>query len=115
MRTSTLRTSVLALAFAWLLGGCPDTRGTCPIQCDNYLRCGFSTDRGACESMCTTNLARASADCRTTSDRYERCWLAQGTCPFSLASAAPGCGTEFNDRALACAFGSPLLGPDDGI
>ena len=111
MRCSTLATFAL---FAVLLGGCPDTRGTCPISCDNALRCGFATDRAACESMCTTNLARASADCRTQSDRYERCWLGAGTCPPSIGNAAAGCGTEFNDRALACSRPSPLTS-DDGI
>ena len=111
-----LRTLALPLpfVFAALLGGCPDTRGTCPISCDNSLRCGFSTSREACEAMCTMNLARASADCRTQSDRYERCWLSAGTCPSSPTIAAPGCVTEFNDRALACTVASPLV-ESDGI
>lgn len=106
------RTLALPFVFAALVGGCPDTRGTCPIACDNAVRCGFATDHAACEAMCTRNLGTASPDCRTQSDRYERCWIAAGTCPFSPTLAASGCATEFNDRALACTAGSPLLETD---
>lgn len=94
------------------LGGCVDTRSTCEIECDNQVRCGFAPDRAACLSTCTTALARATPDCRTQSDRYQRCWSGAGTCPFSPALAAPGCATEHADRALACTSFSPLLGPE---
>jgi hypothetical protein len=110
MRLATLALGIVALGLA---AGC-DTRPTCEVACGNEVRCGLA-DPASCPSMCGARIATSSSDCRVAADTYHRCWSAQNSCPVSSAVAAPGCSAEFNQRALVCVGGAPLLSIPDGI
>lgn len=105
--------TTLALLLGLLAAGC-DTRPTCEVVCGNEVRCGLR-DEASCPSACAVTIAMASSDCRLATDAYHRCWAAQNSCPASSVTAAPGCSNEFNQRALACVPGSPLISNPDGI
>ncbi len=108
-----MRIFALAAFLTLAAAGCiPDTRPTCQVACDNQVRCGFFPDRDTCLTECNRRFAMASSDCRTSSDSYHRCWIAANTCPLSDTSAAPGCSSEFTNRALSCTTAAPLTSAD---